>query len=383
MDGESFAEVRNHLNLLGCTQTFGSLEEIAQERLSPEDRTILALSQGKIIRRSVKLYWENFRTFVGCSSILWVPLMVAAAFPSQKPPPYSVAYVLFAAVTVYLLSQLAYEQLILASSDRLLGREPRFVETWRRVSIRGLLEFAWTTILVGVMVTAGVLLLVIPGIIWGIRLAVSGPVAVVERKTGTAAIRRSFQISRGHGGTIFGTLFGVSLLIGLAELPIRVAGTYLGQGWGVDPQTAAWYANLTANTITTPLMAIAVTALYYHIRGLSLKHTLTEAARTSSHRELSGRGRMPGMVSGSEAPHEDRRLSAMSEEVSEKGFVPTILLCFFLGVLGIHRFYVGKIGTGILQLVTFGGLGIWTLIDLVVIVMGNFNDAQGRPIPAP
>lgn len=70
----------------------------------------------------------------------------------------------------------------------------------------------------------------------------------------------------------------------------------------------------------------------------------------------------------------------MSSGVSEKGFVPTILLCFFLGVLGIHRFYVGKIGTGILQLVTFGGLGIWTLIDFVVIVMGNFKDAQGRPI---
>lgn len=70
----------------------------------------------------------------------------------------------------------------------------------------------------------------------------------------------------------------------------------------------------------------------------------------------------------------------MSEKVSEKGFVPTILLCFFLGVLGIHRFYAGKIGTGILQLVTFGGLGIWTLIDFVVIVMGNFKDAQGRPI---
>ncbi len=70
----------------------------------------------------------------------------------------------------------------------------------------------------------------------------------------------------------------------------------------------------------------------------------------------------------------------MSEKVSEKGFVPTILLCFFLGVLGIHRFYVGKIGTGVLQLVTFGGVGIWTLIDFVVIVMGNFKDAQGRPI---
>lgn len=69
-----------------------------------------------------------------------------------------------------------------------------------------------------------------------------------------------------------------------------------------------------------------------------------------------------------------------STELSPKGFVPTILLCFFLGVLGIHRFYVGKIGTGILMLITFGGFGIWVIIDFVIIVVGNFTDSEGRPI---
>ena len=58
-------------------------------------------------------------------------------------------------------------------------------------------------------------------------------------------------------------------------------------------------------------------------------------------------------------------------EVGEKGFVPAILLCFFLGALGAHRFYVGKIGTGILMLLTLGGLGIWALIDFVNIASGT------------
>lgn len=68
--------------------------------------------------------------------------------------------------------------------------------------------------------------------------------------------------------------------------------------------------------------------------------------------------------------------------VSDKGFVPTILLCFFFGFIGVHRFYVGKIGTGILMIITLGGLGIWTLVDFIIIVTGNFTDSLGRPIKA-
>ncbi len=75
----------------------------------------------------------------------------------------------------------------------------------------------------------------------------------------------------------------------------------------------------------------------------------------------------------------------MSENTirSEKGFVPTLLLCYFLGFLGAHRFYTDKIGSGILMLVTFGGFGIWTLIDLIMIICGEFKDNDGLPIKQP
>jgi len=66
--------------------------------------------------------------------------------------------------------------------------------------------------------------------------------------------------------------------------------------------------------------------------------------------------------------------------LSDKGFVPAILLCFFLGGLGVHRFYVGKVGTGLLQLLTLGGLGIWTMVDFIMIVTGNFRDKAGLPV---
>lgn len=62
--------------------------------------------------------------------------------------------------------------------------------------------------------------------------------------------------------------------------------------------------------------------------------------------------------------------------------IATILaaLFFVCGVSGLHRFYVGKIGTGILMLITFGGLGIWALIDLIVLVTGNFRDRDENRI---
>ena len=53
------------------------------------------------------------------------------------------------------------------------------------------------------------------------------------------------------------------------------------------------------------------------------------------------------------------------------------LLCFMLGAFGAHRFYVGKIGTAILMILTLGGLGLWVIIDLIVILVGSFRDADG------
>ena len=69
-----------------------------------------------------------------------------------------------------------------------------------------------------------------------------------------------------------------------------------------------------------------------------------------------------------------------SDEISEKEFLPAILLCLFLGGLGVHRFYSGKIGTGILMIITLGGLGIWVLIDFIMLCIGSFRDIDGRII---
>ncbi|MCL2793448.1 MAG: TM2 domain-containing protein [Spirochaetaceae bacterium] len=66
-------------------------------------------------------------------------------------------------------------------------------------------------------------------------------------------------------------------------------------------------------------------------------------------------------------------------DVSKKWLV-ALLLAIFLGTLGVHRFYVGKIGTGILMILTLGGCGIWTIIDIILIATGSFKDVDGKPI---
>ena len=60
--------------------------------------------------------------------------------------------------------------------------------------------------------------------------------------------------------------------------------------------------------------------------------------------------------------------------------LPALILCLVFGLFGTHRFYVGKVGTGILQMLTLGGLGFWVIFDAVLLVLGKFVDAEGAQL---
>ena len=75
------------------------------------------------------------------------------------------------------------------------------------------------------------------------------------------------------------------------------------------------------------------------------------------------------------------KLLNSASSTTSKDWLTLFLLTFFAGILGVHRFYPGKIGTGFLMLITLGGFGVWFFVDLILVLTGQFTDKEGQKIP--
>ena len=87
------------------------------------------------------------------------------------------------------------------------------------------------------------------------------------------------------------------------------------------------------------------------------------------------------VITQEEFDSQKEKLLDSSTKTNSIDWLALFLLTFFVGVLGVHRFYVGKIGTGVLMLITLGGLGVWFLVDLLLVVTGQFTNEDGQKIP--
>lgn len=83
---------------------------------------------------------------------------------------------------------------------------------------------------------------------------------------------------------------------------------------------------------------------------------------------------VPAPYQGDDDGDEDRPL------VSERSRTVALVLGFLGGVFGLHRFYTGRVQSGAIMALTFGGLGMWWLYDMVMIVAGEFRDVDDLPL---
>ena len=77
----------------------------------------------------------------------------------------------------------------------------------------------------------------------------------------------------------------------------------------------------------------------------------------------------------------NKKVVTKEESIPERSWVITYILAWFLGVFGAHRFFTGYIGIGIAQVLTFGGCGIWALVDFICLSFNCYKDPENKELP--
>ena len=129
------------------------------------------------------------------------------------------------------------------------------------------------------------------------------------------------------------------------------------------------YASSVVETPVTTEAAATASATSAKALASAMSHRVTAKAPATSAR--------PEKLTLKKAWQLKKAMKASGTSGSGKSQLVALLLCFFLGGLGIHRFYLGYIWQGVLQLLTLGGCGIWALIDLIRIIIGDLQPIDG------
>jgi len=238
------------------------------------------MSLGQILDKAIKIYLAHWKTFIAVSAMVMVPYaairsVIQANFESTLVPGHAptvadltsmLVTVLLAMVLAVFVTPLLTGALARAASQIYLGRTPTMGELVRFALSRFGSLFL-VSFLVLASVAGGFLLLIIPGVIFFLRLVFAATVVVVEGKKGTKAMGRSWNLAKGSMGKIFLTIFLTGILAGIAQGIIAIPFAIIGQVMGGGAKSfAAFIAQAAASTIATPFAAIVNVLLYFDMR---------------------------------------------------------------------------------------------------------------------
>jgi hypothetical protein len=271
------------------------------------------MSVGGILDRTFTIYRENFIRFLAIAAIVYVPialLQISSGYlllssidaeqnmvtpteglvPAEEvkdfnPPGKSmagddagpviqtgfygdVAVALTTALLGIIGNALCSGALLRNISEYYLGREASVGEAYSYV-LPKLATLLWASVLVAIVIMLGFLLLVVPGIIFGLWFALVTPAIVVEDLRATKAMSRSKRLASGNLGKIFGTLFVVGIISFIISGAIgwgfgRLSATLFGQSQirMIMPQ----FAEMAGQIVVAPIWAVATVLLYYDLR---------------------------------------------------------------------------------------------------------------------
>jgi hypothetical protein len=241
----------------------------------PPPPPLRSRSVGEILEAAFGLYAKHWTSLIQIVAIVVIPLSVIQAWLSDAVSSETLVReangevvlregsgsVLAGAAVTGLLTLVIQEILIgavaWAVASVLIGREPNVGESYR-FGYRRLWSILLVSILFGLAVFAGLIALVIPGIIIAVRLSVSIPALVVEGKRGTEALGRSWDLVRGYSWPVFGAFVVVLFLTGIVNGLFTAIG---GDNWFLS----GLFAGI-GSSITTPFTGLVIGLIYFDLR---------------------------------------------------------------------------------------------------------------------
>ena len=200
--------------------------------------------------------WRLYRTlFLRSFLTSFVVFAALGAFPHSK-------YV--AALLGFIGTTLVQGALVEVVDDEHRGRSPRRLAELYGSSGSRLAPLLWTSILMGLGVGLGLMLLIVPGILLAIRWAVATPIVMLEGLGARAAMRRSQELVEGHRKDVFRVLANIWVRTGVAWIACALLIMGITSG-AAHPLLTAWFGGVLASALVTPYAAHALNVVYYRL----------------------------------------------------------------------------------------------------------------------
>ena len=241
--------------------------------MSAREHNFEPMTAGMVLDKAFRLYLQNFALMIGLSAILNIPLLAFTLIfgPGQIDATNVNIGAVLIGLLVFVLAMLVIVPLItgattIAVSEFYLGNQ---------VTAGSALSAAWgkawmllkTQFIVGLIVAVGLVLIIVPGILWALSYALVAPVIMIEALSSSSEVRRrSWELVRGGRGKVFLILLALLVIQWLIGVGVGII-TLIGFGLGAT--NVAIINQVLSGLISillTPMSAIAVTLLYYDFR---------------------------------------------------------------------------------------------------------------------